>query len=88
MAGQNTANFFPTFFPQKVVARIVASVVQIVARIVAGFGIKLTSDSCGQDAAMLFEKAGAFEKAAEIHINTKNFAQASPDRGFNCWLSV
>ena len=31
-----------------------------------------------QDAAMLFEKAGAFEKAAEIHINTKNFAQAAP----------
>ena len=27
---------------------------------------------------MLFEKAGAFEKAAEIHINTKNFAQAAP----------
>ena len=37
---------------------------------------------------MLFEKAGAFEKAAEIHINTKNFAQASPHLGFNCCLSV
>jgi WD repeat-containing protein 19 len=31
-----------------------------------------------QDAAMLFEKAGAFEKAAEIHINTKNFGQVRP----------
>ena len=27
---------------------------------------------------MLYEKAGAFEKAAEIHITTKNFAQAAP----------
>lgn len=31
-----------------------------------------------QDAAMLYEAAGAYEKAAEIHINTKNFAQAAP----------
>ena len=31
-----------------------------------------------QDAAMLYETAGAYEKAAEIHITTKNFAQAAP----------
>eukprot|EP01049_Picozoa_sp_SAG25_P012067 SAG25_NODE_1565_length_2761_cov_1.397821_2_plen_581_part_00 len=31
-----------------------------------------------QDAAMLFEKAGALEKAAEIYINNKNYAQAAP----------
>ena len=31
-----------------------------------------------QDAAMLYEQAGAYEKAAEIYINQKNFAQAAP----------
>jgi WD repeat-containing protein 19 len=31
-----------------------------------------------QDAGMLYERAGALDKAAEIYIQTKNFAQAAP----------